>query len=63
MISRSLSEMLRINTQKSLWSLRNVTDCILDSMWRALYSGTPLKHICHTLHSLDRWYINPYVYT
>jgi hypothetical protein len=54
---------IKDHTQKSLWSLRNVIGCIPDGIWRELFCGTPLyKHVYHTLHSLDRWYINPYDY-
>jgi hypothetical protein len=33
-------------------------------MWDEEFCCTPLwKHVYHTLHSLDRWYINPCIYT
>jgi hypothetical protein len=58
------SAVIKEQSQKSIWSLHNVIDCIPDDMWDEEYCCTPLwKHVCHTLHSLDRWYINPYVYT
>ena len=58
------SAVIRKSTKKSIWSLKNVMDCVPDDMWDALYCDTPLyKHIYHTLHSLDRWYMNPDVYT
>lgn len=55
---------IRQNTLKSIWSLKNVIDCVTEDMWGEMYCGTPLyKHVYHTLHSLDRWYINPNDYT
>ncbi len=63
-MNRSYSAALRHATEKSIWSLKNVVDCIPDDMWSDIYCGTPLyKHVYHTLHSLDRCYINPFVYT
>lgn len=50
-------------TSRSLWSLRNVIDTIPDGFWERPYCGMPLwKHLYHTLHSLDQWYINPFFY-
>lgn len=54
---------IKDQTQRSLWSLHNVIDCIPDDMWGKPYCGVPIwKHVYHTLHSLDRWYINPNEY-
>ena len=57
-------EVIRDQTARSLWSLRNVLEAIPDAWWTRRYCGAPLwKHVYHTLHSLDRWYINPFAYT
>jgi hypothetical protein len=43
---------------------RNVRDCLLTCDIDAEFSGIPIwKHVYHTLHSLDRWFINPEIYT
>jgi hypothetical protein len=56
-------EIIRDQTQRTLWSLNNVIDSIPAIYWERLYCGMPLwKHVYHTLYSLDRWYINPSVY-
>ncbi len=47
-------------TEKALWEVKNVIDCVPDGLWNKLYCDMPLwKHIYHMLHSLDLWYINP----
>ncbi len=59
----ALVDQIRDQTRRSLWSLRNVIDCVPDAYWERPYCGAPVwKHVYHTLHSLDRWYINPFVY-
>ena len=56
-------DIIKDTTDRSLWSLNNVIDCIPDLYWKKEYCEMPLwKHIYHTLHSLDRWYVNPFVY-
>lgn len=63
-MNQFLTSVIRKVTEKSIWSLSNVIDCIPDDMWSDMYCGTPLyKHVYHTLHSLDRCYVNPFVYT
>ncbi|HHZ05930.1 MAG TPA: hypothetical protein GX401_03985 [Clostridiales bacterium] len=48
-------------THRALWEVQNVIDCVPDTMWDTLFCDMPLyKHIYHMLHSLDRWFINPY---
>ncbi|MDR0920269.1 MAG: hypothetical protein LBM93_13665 [Oscillospiraceae bacterium] len=43
---------------------RNVRDCLLTCDVDAEFSGIPIwKQVYHTLHSLDRWFINPEIYT
>lgn len=60
----SYMDVIRDQTARSLWSLNNVMDAIPDSCWERRYCDMPLwKHIYHTLHSLDQWYINPFVYS
>ena len=47
-------------TKRALWEIKNVIDCVPDSLWNNEYCDMPLwKHIYHTLHSLDLWFINP----
>jgi len=59
----SFTETIKGQTLRTLWSLNNVIDCIPDSYWEKEYCEMPLwKHVYHTLHSLDMWYINPMVY-
>ncbi|MFT4145195.1 MAG: hypothetical protein QM644_12130 [Mobilitalea sp.] len=54
---------IKDQTLRTLWSLNNVIDSIPDAYWEKEYCEMPLwKHVYHTLHSLDMWYINPLVY-
>ena len=56
-------EAIKDQTLRTLWSLNNVIDSIPDEYWEKEYCEMPLwKHVYHTLHSLDMWYINPLVY-
>ena len=42
-------------TERALWSVKNVMDCIPDTLWERPYCGMPLwKHLYHMLHSLDQ---------
>lgn len=60
---KNFAEAIKDQTMRTLWSLNNVIDCIPDSYWEQEYCEMPVwKHIYHTLHSLDMWYINPLVY-
>ena len=59
----SYVEIIRDQTNRALWSVGNVIDCIPDDMWEELYCEMPLwKHVYHMLLSLDTWYINPRKY-
>lgn len=50
-------------TKRAFWSINNVIECVPDKYWNKNYCNMPLwKHIYHTLHSLDIWYINPREY-
>ncbi len=56
-------DIIRDETNRALWEVRNVIECIPDSFWNQRYCEMPLwKHVYHMLHSLDQWYINPRVY-
>lgn len=56
----SLVEIIREQTRRALWEVKNVIDCVPDELWDKKYCGMPCwKHIYHMLHSLDLWYINP----
>lgn len=47
-------------TQRALWEVKNVIDCIPEELWDKKYCEMPCwKHVYHMLHSLDQWYINP----
>ena len=47
-------------TQRALWEVKNVIDCIPDELWNIYYCTMPLwKHVYHMIHSLDLWFINP----
>jgi hypothetical protein len=54
-------EIIKDLTERAIWEVQNVIDCVPDEMWERAYCNMPLwKHIYHMLHSLDKWYINPY---
>lgn len=56
----SYLDIITDQTERALWEVKNVTDCIPDSLWKKLYCGMPMwKHVYHMLHSLDVWFINP----
>jgi len=56
----SLVDIIRDQTERALWEVGNVIDCIPDERWDREYCGMPMwKHVYHLLHSLDLWYINP----
>lgn len=53
-----LTDVIIDQTNRALWEVKNVIDCMPDIMWEREYCKMPLyKHIYHMLHSLD---INPY---
>ncbi|MBE5780884.1 MAG: hypothetical protein E7328_03565 [Clostridiales bacterium] len=55
---------IKDQTERALWSIKNVIYCIPQDMWQEEYCAMPLfKHVYHTLHSLDQWFINPEQYT
>jgi hypothetical protein len=56
----SLVQIIRDQTRRALWEVKNVIDCIPNELWDKLYCEMPLwKHVYHMLHSLDLWLINP----
>lgn len=56
----TLTSIIREQTDRALWEVRNVIDCVPDTLWEKSYCAAPCwQHIYHTLHSLDLWYINP----
>lgn len=58
------TEIIKEQTERDLWSINNIIDCVPDAYWNKNYCNMPLwKHIYHTLHSLDMWYINPRKYS
>ena len=47
-------------TDRALWEVKNIIDCVPDDLWDKCYCDMPMwKHIYHLLHSLDLWFINP----
>lgn len=53
-------QIIKDQTLRSIWSIKNVIQCIPDNLWHKKYCNMPLwKHIYHTLHSFDKSYINP----
>lgn len=55
-----LVDIIKDQTERALWEVNNVIDCIPDELWNKEYCEMPCwKHVYHMLHSLDRWYINP----
>ena len=60
MAQSSYSITIKDQTERALWEVGNVIDCVPDSLWDTSYCGMPLwKHIYHVLHSMDQWFINP----
>lgn len=57
----SFLDIIRDQTERALWEVQNVIDCIPDGLWKKCYCGMPMwKHVYHMLHSLDLWFINPH---
>ena len=55
-----LCRAIREQTKRALWEIDNVFSCIPAALSDQRYCDQPLwKHVYHTLHSLDRWLINP----
>lgn len=56
----NLIEIIKEQTTRALWEVKNTIDCVPDELWNKEYCKMPCwKHIYHMLHSLDLWYINP----
>ena len=59
-MENQLTKIIRDQTARAMWEVKNVIDCVPDELWSREYCEMPLyKHIYHMLHSLDLWYINP----
>ena len=57
------TDVIKDQTTRSIWSLKNVIACIPEPYWNQKYGAMPLwKHLYHTIHSLDKWYLNPCSY-
>lgn len=60
MEQNTFSNIIRDQTRRALWEVKNVIDCIPDALWDASRCAMPIwKHVYHMLHSLDLWFINP----
>ncbi len=56
----TMTAVIKDQTDRALWEVKNVIDCVPDDLWNKNYCDMPCwKHIYHMLHSLDLWYINP----
>ena len=56
----ALAETIKDQTNRALWEVKNVIDCVPDELWNKEYAKMPCwKHIYHMLHSLELWFINP----
>lgn len=59
-MQNTLTAIIADQTERALWEIQNVIDCIPGELWNKEYCGMPCwKHVYHMLHSLDLWYINP----
>ena len=59
-MKNKLTDVIKVQTDRALWEIKNVIDCVPEAIWSREYCKMPLyKHIYHMLHSLDLWYINP----
>lgn len=59
-----LSDVITDQTNRALWEIKNVIDCVPDDLWCKTYCDAPMwQHIYHMLHSLDMWFINPNHYS
>ncbi|MDR0616942.1 MAG: hypothetical protein LBG29_09055 [Synergistaceae bacterium] len=56
---------IKEQTCRALINLENALDCVSnDECWFFEFDENPIwKHVYHTLHSLDQWFINPNIYT
>jgi hypothetical protein len=64
MNENNYTEIIKEQTKRALWNINNVIECVPEEYWNTPYCAMPLwKHIYHTLHSLDMWYINPMKYS
>lgn len=60
MDQKSIASIIKEQSERALWEVKNVIDCVPEELWEVQYSGMPCwKHIYHMLHSLDLWFINP----
>ncbi len=59
-MDNKFTKVIRYQTDRALWEIKNVMDCVPDNLWEKEYCDAPMwQHIYHMLHSLDVWYINP----
>ena len=60
MKQNSYMEIIQNLTDRALWEVKNIIDCVPNDLWDKRYCEMPMwKHIYHMLHSLDLWFINP----
>ena len=60
MQQNSYMDIIRELTDRALWEVKNIIDCVPNDLWDKCYCEMPMwKHIYHMLHSLDLWFINP----
>ncbi len=52
----SLTDIIEEQTNRALWEVKNVIDCIPEELLNKEYCAMPCwKHVYHMLHSLDLW--------
>lgn len=60
MKQKHLCDIIQDQTNRALWEVGNVIEAIPGQLWHQTYCEMPMwKHVYHTLHSLDLWFINP----
>ncbi|BBF42776.1 hypothetical protein lbkm_1460 [Lachnospiraceae bacterium KM106-2] len=60
-MSKKMTEMLNGQVEIMFYNLKiSMKTC----NWKTLICGTPVwRYFYHTIHSCDKWFINPYVFT
>lgn len=56
----SFVSIIKEQTYRALWEVKNVINSVPDELWNKCYCDMPCwKHIYHMLFSLSRWFMNP----
>ena len=55
-MNENLCEIIKDQTNRALWEVRNVIDCVPESLWSKEYCEMPLyKHIYHIICEENRY--------